>query len=130
MGFWLEIVTLLIPGFNDSNEEIKDLCQFLASVSPEIPWHATAYHPDYKMSDNEATPVSTLMKAAEIGTAAGLKYIYLGNRPGQVGEWENTRCPECRETLVEQMGFHVLKNKMTGRECPSCHTKIPGRWTL
>jgi pyruvate formate lyase activating enzyme len=129
MGFWLELVTLLIPGFNDSDDEIRDLCRFVAGVSPDIPWHATAFHPDYKMQGNGATPVSTLLRAAEIGTEAGLKYIYLGNRPGQVGQWENTRCPSCKKTLVARYGFHVMENKLEGGRC-SCGTVIPGRWTL
>lgn len=129
MGFWLEIVTLIIPGFNDDEQELRDLCQFLASVSKDIPWHATAFHPDYKMQDNGATPISTLMKAAEIATEAGLKYIYLGNKPGQVGEWENTRCPSCRETLVERYGFRILSNRIQNGKC-TCGTKIPGRWEL
>lgn len=128
MGFWLEVVTLLIPGFNDSEVEIKRLTEFLASVSPLIPWHATAFHPDYRMGDRGATQPDSLFRAAEIATAEGLKFIYLGNRPGQVGEWENTRCPECRATVIERRGFLVTKNTLTHGNCPSCNTVIPGFW--
>lgn len=127
-GFWLEVVTLIIPGFNDGDDELKRLTHFLASVSPHIPWHATAYHPDYKMRDRDATPIDTLFRAAEIATAAGLKFVYLGNRPGNVGEWENTRCPKCRVTLVERHGYRIVHNRITGNNCPDCGEAIPGYW--
>src|SRR5439155_4742089 len=96
MGFWLEVVTLLVPGFNDSEEELKQLTAFLASVSPEIPWHVTAFHKDYKMTDPENTSAEKLMAAAKIGRQAGLVYVYAGNIPGSVGDLENTRCPDCQ----------------------------------
>jgi pyruvate formate lyase activating enzyme len=96
MGLWLEIVTLLIPGFNDSPDELRRLTEFLAAISPDIPWHVTAFHGDYKMqSDGQRdTNVEDLLRAAEIGQAAGLRYIYAGNLPGRVGPWEDTRCPQ------------------------------------
>ncbi|HEU5393375.1 MAG TPA: AmmeMemoRadiSam system radical SAM enzyme, partial [Candidatus Methylomirabilis sp.] len=94
-GFWLEVVTLLVPGFNDAEAEIRDIARFLASVSPEIPWHVTAFHQDYKMRDRENTAVRTLLKAAEIGATEGLQFVYAGNLPGRVGQWEDTRCPGC-----------------------------------
>src|SRR5262249_25316095 len=100
-GIWLEIVTLIIPGFNDSDRELRGIAKFLASVSRDIPWHVTAFHKDYRMTDPDATPPSTLMRAAEIGAEAGLRYIYAGNLPGKVGPWEDTRCPDCGETLIE-----------------------------
>jgi pyruvate formate lyase activating enzyme len=90
MGFWLEIVTLVIPGFNDSDDELTRLAGFLASVSLDIPWHVTAFHKDYKMTDPENTSPETLIRAAEIGKKAGLRYVYAGNLPGQVGDLENT----------------------------------------
>jgi pyruvate formate lyase activating enzyme len=90
MDFWFEIVTLVIPGFNDSNNELTRLVEFLASVSSDIPWHVTAFHKDYKMTDPENTRPETLMRAAEIGKSAGLRYVYAGNLPGMVGHWENT----------------------------------------
>ncbi len=128
--FWLEIVTLLIPGFNDSDEEIKKLTEFVVSVSPDIPWHCTAFHKDYKMTDPENTSVETLLRAAEIGKKAGLRYIYAGNLPGMVGDWENTYCPNCRELLIERFGFQVLQDKLTatGGRCVKCQTQIPGFW--
>lgn len=127
-GFWVEIVTLLIPGFNDSTDEIKAMAAFIAGVSPDIPWHVTAFHPDYKMTDPEATPVDTLIGAAEIGYSAGLNFVYAGNLPGRVGKYENTFCPGCKTTLIERYGFNILKNRIKNGACPKCHTKIPGRW--
>lgn len=129
MGIWLEIVTLLVPGFNDSPEELSDLTSFIAGISPDIPWHVTAFHKDYKMVDPEDTTVDDLLKAAETGRQKGLNYVYAGNLPGKVGEWENTYCPVCRELLVERYGYRILDYRLT-REgtCPSCSTAIPGRW--
>lgn len=129
MGFWLEIVTLIVPGFNDSDDELTRIAEFLAGISSDIPWHVTAFHPDYKMTDPDPTPVETLQRAAAIGRAAGLHYVYAGNRPGDVGHLEDTRCPECHRTLVHRIGFHVLENAVTkGGACPDCAAKIPGRW--
>jgi len=127
-GVWLEVLTLVIPGFNDSEEELRRAAAFVASVSRDIPWHVTAFHPDYKMNDRGATPAGTLIRAAEIGTEEGLRYVYAGNLPGSVGEWENTRCPECRTTLIERSSFRVLKNRLERGACPTCATPIPGRW--
>jgi len=129
-GFWLEVVTLLVPGFNDSAEELRDLTAFLASVSPDIPWHVTAFHPDYRMTDPAPTSVRGLLRAAEIGRAAGLDFVYAGNLPGHVGEWENTSCPGCGSLLVERRGFRVFANRIdaAGR-CPDCHRRIAGVWS-
>ncbi len=129
-GFWLEIVTLTIPGFNDSDAELRDIAQFLVSLSPDIPWHVTAFHQDYKMRDRENTPVKTLMRAAEIGVAAGLRYVYAGNLPGRVGPFENTYCPSCRALLIERVGYVIRQDRVTPTRgvCPSCRTPIPGVW--
>ncbi len=128
--FWLEIVTLLVPGFNDAREEIKDIADFIASVSPDIPWHVTAFHSDYKMMDTDNTPVMTLLRAAEIGTSAGLHYVYAGNLPGHVGNYENTYCPNCRTVLIERRGYTIIRNSLNGDTCPKCKTRIPGYWSL
>jgi len=127
-GIWLEVLTLAIPGFNDSDEELDRAARFVASVSRDIPWHVTAFHPDYKMADRGATPVATLLRACEIGAAAGLRYVYAGNAPGAVGKWEDTRCPSCGETVIERRGFRVLANRLVEGACPKCATAIPGRW--
>ncbi|HXG05142.1 MAG TPA: AmmeMemoRadiSam system radical SAM enzyme [Candidatus Binatia bacterium] len=130
LGFWLEVVTLVVPGFNDSDAELHDLAQFLASVSPDIPWHVTAFHSDYKMQDRPSTDARRLIRAAEIGRRAGLHYVYAGNLPGRVGDLENTSCPGCGALLIERVGFRVLQDRITpaGGRCPRCETPIPGRW--
>jgi pyruvate formate lyase activating enzyme len=127
-GFWLEIVTLVIPGFNDSTDELKAAADFIASVSPDIPWHVTAFHQDYKMTGPDNTSVEKLIAAAEIGYGAGLNFVYAGNLPGRVGKYENTFCSNCKATLIERYGFHIMKNRITEGACPECKTKIPGRW--
>ena len=129
MGIWLEVVTLLVPGFNDSDDELRRLTGFVAGVSPAIPWHVTAYHEDYRMSGNGSTTPAMLERAARIGAEAGLQFVYAGNLPGSVGRLEDTRCPSCHETLIRRRSFIVRENRLTrdGR-CPSCRQPIPGRW--
>ena len=95
-GIWMEIVTLLVPGFNDGEAELRQLTTFVAGVSPDIPWHVTAYHEDYRMSGTGNTTAGMLDRAARIGREAGLQYVYAGNIPGAVGDLENTRCPACQ----------------------------------
>ncbi len=130
-GVWLEVVTLLVQGFNDSDTEIRSLTSFLASVSPDIPWHVTAFHPDYKMTAPPRTTTDMLERAVDIGRAAGLHFVYAGNLPGMVGDLENTRCHSCGKLLIRRMGFSVRENNLTAAgTCPSCGTTIPGRWTL
>jgi pyruvate formate lyase activating enzyme len=132
MGLWLEIVTLLIPGFNDDPDELRRLTEFLAAISPDIPWHVTAFHGDYKMQNDVARDTNSddLLRASEIGRDAGLRYIYAGNLPGRVGDWEDTRCPQCNETVIERYGYLIKNYTLTadGR-CPKCETVIPGRWS-
>src|SRR5581483_10364570 len=123
MGFWLEIVTLVIPGVNDSEGELRAIARFLASISKDIPWHVTAFHPDYKMEGNDWTRAAQLNLSYEIGKKAGLRYVYSGNRPGDVGTTENTYCPSCSELLIERRGFKVVRNSMSpSRKCPKCST--------
>jgi pyruvate formate lyase activating enzyme len=130
MGFWLEIVTLLIPGFNDSRVELTRLTEFVASVSPDIPWHVTAFHGDYKMTEPQNTTAAMLAAAAELGRLAGLRHVYAGNLPGAVGELEHTHCASCHETLVARFGYQIRDYRITpdGR-CPACATPVPGRWS-
>ena len=129
MEFWLEIVTLLVPGFNDSDDELKGLAEFLVDVSSDIPWHVTAFHKDYKMTEPDNTSAETLLRAAEIGKKAGLRYVYAGNLPGQVGELEDTQCSHCQELLIKRYGYRILLYELTPSGCcPSCSSSIPGRW--
>jgi pyruvate formate lyase activating enzyme len=128
-GLWVEVVTLVIPGFNDSNAELWDAARFLATVSPDIPWHVTAYHPDYQMDDAPPTPPATLLRAAEIGQEAGLHYVYAGNLPGKVGNLEDTQCPKCQARLIERRGYVISAYRITPDGCcPSCGAKIAGVW--
>jgi len=130
MGFWVEIVTLLVPGFNDSRDELKALTEFIAGVSRDIPWHVTAFHADYKMTSPEDTTDAMLVAAAEIGRAAGLRFVYAGNLPGRVGDLENTRCPSCRTLLVRRYGYQIREYTITPNgTCPSCAAPVPGRWS-
>jgi pyruvate formate lyase activating enzyme len=129
MGVWVEIVTLLIPGFNDSTDELNRLAAFVAGVSPDIPWHVTAFHKDYRMNDPENTTPEMLMQAADIGHRNGLRYVYAGNLPGRVGDLEHTRCHACRALLVERYGYFIQSYRLTpDGTCPDCGTVIPGRW--
>ena len=127
MGFWLEVVTLVVPGSNDSSDELRRMAEFLAGISPAIPWHLTAFYPDYKMAENDATPAETLLRAARIGVEAGLRYVYAGNRPGACGELEDTRCHACGTTLIRRLGFRILENRL-GPDglCPQCMVALPG----
>jgi pyruvate formate lyase activating enzyme len=128
-GFWMEIVTLVIPGFNDSADELRRAADFIASVSPDIPWHVTAFHQDYRMTENANTTAEQLIRACEVGRAAGLRYVYAGNLPGRVGRWEHTFCPTCDALLVERYGYMIKQARVTGAgKCPACATTIPGVW--
>jgi pyruvate formate lyase activating enzyme len=129
MGIWLELVTLLIPGFNDSEDELKRLTEFVASVDPLIPWHVTAFHQDYRMNDPENTTPEMLLRAAEIAHASGLRYVYAGNLPGLVGDLEHTKCHQCGALLIERYGYHIQSYRVTSAGCcPECGVTIPGRW--
>lgn len=128
-GIWLEIVTLLVPGFNDDPQELADLAAFIAGVSRDIPWHVTAFHPQYKMDAHAETGVAQLLAAVAIGRDAGLRYVYAGNLPGLVGQAEDTHCPTCRHVVVARRGFRVVARDLTAEgACPRCRTAIPGRW--
>jgi len=128
-GFWVEIVTLVVPGFSDDCDELKRMADFLVSVDPLMPWHMTAFHPDYKMMDHRRTLADDLMRIVEYGKTAGLKYMYPGNLPGQVGDWENTRCHHCDATVIRRYGFLVTENRVRpDGHCPDCGGAIPGIW--
>lgn len=124
LGVWVEITTLVIPGWNDSDDELTAIADFIHSIDPEMPWHVTAFHPTYKMIDRPPTPAATLKKAREVGLAAGLKFVYTGNLPGDEGE--NTSCPNCRETLIARTGFWSRPVGLTGDSCRACGSRIPG----
>ncbi|MFA6318707.1 MAG: AmmeMemoRadiSam system radical SAM enzyme [Elusimicrobiota bacterium] len=131
-GFWVEVVTLVIPGVNDSDAELNAIGRFLVSLSPDIPWHVTAYHRDYRMKGAESTPAASVLKAAEIGKAAGLRHVYAGNLAGPGGGWEDTSCPGCGTVLIERRGFRVMGSRLAveGSKgfCPKCRHPIAGVW--
>ncbi|HEY9164929.1 MAG TPA: AmmeMemoRadiSam system radical SAM enzyme [Candidatus Kryptonia bacterium] len=127
-NFWVEVVTLVVPGFNDSETELRSIASFIASVSVDIPWHVTAFHQDYKMLDRNSTSVRSLVRAAEIGKEAGLHFVYAGNLHGMVDDLENTYCPKCGSLAIEREGYRVLKNLLKKGACPQCSTMIPGIW--
>ena len=129
LGMWVEVVTLLIPGFNDSDQELQELTAFLASVSMELPWHVTGFYPTYKRGGTPPTSTRALQRAAEIGQEAGLKYVYAGNRPGRVGSLEDTCCPQCGRAVVQRRGYTISVYDLTGDgKCAHCGQAIIGIW--
>ncbi len=126
MGIWLEVTTLLIPGLNDSDEELKELSNFLAQLDPNIPWHISRFHPTYRLTNVFSTPPESLRRARNLGYEAGLKYVYTGNLPGDEGE--KTFCHSCGDLLLDRIGFSVRSNRLKKGCCPKCGVEIPGLW--
>jgi len=124
-GVWVEVTTLVIPGLNDSPDELRWTAEAIYGVSPRIPWHISRFFPAYRLVDRPPTPISTLKRAYEIGREVGLSYVYLGNVPG---EGEVTRCPECNAPLILRSGFLVRENRLLDGRCPDCGAKIDGVW--
>jgi pyruvate formate lyase activating enzyme len=124
LGVWTEVTTLVIPGLNDSDEELGEIAAFLRSVGPEVPWHVTQFYPTYRMLERPPTPIATLRRARRIGLAAGLRYVYEGNVPGEGGE--HTRCYRCGTLLIERHGHHVLRRRLDDGRCPACDTALDG----
>jgi len=125
LGIWIEITTLVIPGHNDSDEELNGIARFIRSVGENIPWHVSRFHPTYKLTDQPITPLKTLKRAREIGFDAGLRYVYEGNIPG---EGEDTLCWSCSKTLIKRIGFSVLENMIKDGKCGYCGAAIAGVW--
>jgi pyruvate formate lyase activating enzyme len=126
LGVWVEITTLIIPGWNDSSAELRAIAAFIKEIDPSMPWHVTAFHPAFKMLDRPPTPVATLQRAHDIGLAEGLRHVYEGNVPGQGRE--NTYCPNCGATLVTRHGFFIQENLLQTGHCPKCESVIAGVW--
>jgi pyruvate formate lyase activating enzyme len=124
LGVWVEVTTLVIPGLNDSDEELTEIAAFIRSVGEEVPWHVTGFYPAYQMLDREPTGRATLRRARHIGLAEGLRYVYEGNIPGEGGE--NTWCYRCNALLVERYGFAVTQNRIRNGACPDCGAKVDG----
>ena len=126
MNVWVEVTTLLVPGLNDSKEELQQLAKFLVNLDPDIPWHISRFHPTYRLTNVRATPPESIRKAKDIGYEAGLRYVYTGNLPGDDGE--KTFCHQCKEILIDRYGFFVRKNVIASSRCPKCSAEIPGVW--
>lgn len=126
LGLWVEVTTLVIPGRNDSDEELGWIAQFLAGISPDLPWHVSRFVPSYLVYDVPPTPVATLRRAREIGREAGLRFVYLGNVPG---EGEDTACPSCGKTVIRREGFRVVENQLADGRCPGCGEAVAGVWS-
>ncbi|MBM3335360.1 AmmeMemoRadiSam system radical SAM enzyme, partial [Candidatus Sumerlaeota bacterium] len=123
-NIWLEVTTLVVPGVNDGDGELRQLAEFVASLGPEVPWHISRFHPDYRVDDRDITPVRTLERAADIGKRSGLKYVYAGNVPGHASE--HTHCPSCGKQVIERFGFSIGRYDVENGNCRFCHAKIDG----
>lgn len=125
LGIWVEVTTLIVPNMNDDKKELEDIAKFLVETGRNIPWHISRFVPHYKMEKIPPTPLETLKMAYEIGKEAGLRYVYLGNVPGD--ETENTFCYSCGEKIIAREGYVIRANKITPEgKCPSCKSKIDG----
>jgi len=125
-GVWVEVTTLIIPGYNDSEAQLRDIAEFLAGVSRDMPWHVSAFYPTYKLTDAPRTGVEALRLGLKVGREAGLKHIYVGNIPG---ESENTICSVCGLVLIERLGYRVMRNSIIDGHCPQCGSVISGVWS-
>jgi len=128
MGIWVEVTTLLIPGLNDSEEELKEIADFLVGIDPAIPWHISRFHPTYRLTSSPPTPATMVRKARQIGYDRGLQYVYTGNLPGDEGE--NTFCHKCGELLIERFGFYVRQSMIREGRCQHCSAQVPGVWGI
>jgi pyruvate formate lyase activating enzyme len=126
LGIWVEVTTLVIPSLNDGAESLQNLAETLAAISPDIPWHISAFHPAYHLLDKPRTPAETIRRAREIGQAAGLRHVFVGNLPGEQGE--STTCHGCGDSLIERTGYRILKNRVANGGCPECKTPVAGVW--
>ncbi|MEW5724568.1 MAG: AmmeMemoRadiSam system radical SAM enzyme [Thermodesulfobacteriota bacterium] len=125
-GVWVEVTTLLIPGYNDDEAELGRLAEWLAGVDPDMPWHISRFHPTYRLTDARTTPTETIRRTREIGRRAGLKYVYSGNVWGDEGE--KTFCHQCGGLLIDRVGYSIAANRVTGGACPDCRTPVVGVW--
>jgi pyruvate formate lyase activating enzyme len=123
LGIWVEVTTLVVPGLNDGEDELRDIARFLAKTDRDIPWHLSRFHPDYTYTEARPTPVASLRRAADIGRKEGIKFVYIGNVPG---EGDLTFCPQCGRELIRRTGFWVEENEVKDGRCPSCLTSVPG----
>ncbi|MFH1784856.1 MAG: AmmeMemoRadiSam system radical SAM enzyme [Candidatus Micrarchaeota archaeon] len=128
LGIWVEITTLLIPNLNDNENELKEMVKFLVDIDPEMPWHITAFHPDYKLVDKKPTPPASLVRAREIGRLTGLHHVYCGNVGIAYASYESTLCKRCRKDLITRIGFTVRNNNIIDGKCRFCKENVAGIW--
>jgi len=126
LGVWVEVTTLIIPGLNDGDQELRDIGRFVKGIGPDIPWHVTQFYPTYKIVDRPRTPVETLRRTREIGMDEGLRYVYEGNVPGEGGA--NTYCHACGALLIERHGVLLTRDNLLEGRCPACGTWVGGVW--
>lgn len=124
LGVWVEVTTLIIPGYSDDEHQLEEIAGFIKGIREDIPWHVTAFYPAFKLLDVPSTPVKTLRMARDIGLKAGLRYVYEGNIPGEGGE--NTYCYSCGELLIKRYGFDIMENKLAAGKCPKCKAGMDG----
>jgi pyruvate formate lyase activating enzyme len=124
LGIWVEVTTLIIPTFNDSEAELQQIAKFIQQIDPDIPWHVSAFYPQYRMMHLPPTPPAIIFRAVEIGKEAGLHYVYSGNVHG--GNFEDTRCYVCQNRLIHRSGFYVQENLIADGKCPECGALIRG----
>jgi pyruvate formate lyase activating enzyme len=126
-GIWLEVLTLVVPGFSDDAAELRAAARYIAGTDRNIPWHVTAFHEDYRFRGMGNTTAEILVRACQIGAEEGLNFVYAGNVPGRVGRWEHTWCPGCQALLIERIGYRILMNRLaTHGRCPDCGIAVPG----
>ena len=130
LGVWIELTTLLIPGLNDEDGEVRDIARFIkAELGEDVPWHISRFSPAYKMEHWQETPIRSLLRAREIGREEGLRYVYLGNVPQEEGA-EHTICPGCGAVVIRRWGFRVVENRLQAGRCPDCNRFVAGRWAV
>lgn len=126
-GIWIELTTLIIPGLNDAEAELRGIAEFIvANLGADTPWHVSQFYPTYQLTDRPRTPVATLRKARDIGRAAGLRHVYEGNVPGEGGE--NTVCPSCGSLLIKRYGYIIEADRIGNGACPDCGAAVAGIW--
>ncbi|MBW2220344.1 MAG: AmmeMemoRadiSam system radical SAM enzyme [Deltaproteobacteria bacterium] len=124
LDVWVEVTTLIIPGLNDDEKELRSIAKFVKSIGSEVPWHVTAFYPAYKMMHLPRTPVAALRRTREIGIEEGLRYVYNGNIPGEAGE--NTYCYACGAEVISRSGAAFMQNRLRKGKCPECEALIDG----
>ncbi len=130
LGVWIELTTLLIPGLNDDESELRDIARFIRTdLGEDVPWHISRFFPAYKMAHWQETPIRSLLRARDVGREEGLRYVYLGNVPQEKGA-EDTICPGCGRIVIRRWGFTVVENQLRAGRCPECSQFVMGRWAI